>query len=70
VEDVRPVLVDQDAGIVQMVERVAAMCGRPINHQHLLAGVIGQPFCHDGTGEARADHHTVVVRDGRIMLGE
>ena len=59
VEDVRPVLVDEDAGVVVVVVGVAADVRALVADQHLLAGVGGEPLGEVAAGEAGADDQII-----------
>ena len=59
VEDVRAVLVHQDAGFVVAVVGVAADVGAPVDDQHALVPHVGETLGQDAAGEARADDQPV-----------
>ncbi len=60
VEDVRPILVDQDARLVEMVVGVAADMRPPVDDQHVRVVLAGQPLGDHRAGEAGADDEIVV----------
>ena len=59
VKDVRPVLVDQDAGLVVVVVGVAADVRALVADQDVLAGMRGQPLGDRRAGKAGADDQVV-----------
>ena len=59
VEDVRPVLVDEDAVLVVVVVGVAADVRPLVDDQDLLAGACRQPLREHAAGEAGADDEIV-----------
>ena len=59
VEDVRPVLVHEDAGLVVVIVGVAADVRAAVADQHLLARVGGQPLGDRRAGEAGADDQVI-----------
>ena len=62
VEDVRPVLMHEDARVVVVVVRVPADMRAFVDNQDLLAGIHCQPFGHDAAGEAGADDEVIKHR--------
>ncbi len=61
-EDVRPILVNQHAGIVVMVVGIAADVHALVDDEDLAAGVSGEPFRHDRPGKAGSDNEVVEHR--------
>ena len=59
VEDVRPVGMDEDAGVVVAVVRVAADVRALVDDEHALAEDVGEPFGEHAAGEAGADDEGV-----------
>ncbi len=59
-KDVRPVAVDQDPRVVELVVRVAADMVAAIEDEDPLVELVRQPFRDDATGEAGADHDDVM----------
>ena len=58
-EDVRAVLVDQQAGGVEPVIGVAADMAAAVDQQHALVALAGQPLGQHAAGEAGADDEPV-----------
>jgi hypothetical protein len=65
VKDVRPVLVNEDAGPVISVVSVAADMRTTVDYKHLLVALAGQPFGDDAAGETGA-HDQPVKHEPRL----
>ena len=60
-ENVRPILVNENAGGVGMIVGVAADVIAPVADQHLLSEPGGETFGEHTPGKARPDDEVVVV---------
>ena len=58
-EDVRPILVNQESAFVVVVVRVATDMRTFVDDEHPLAAVRGKTLRHDATREARPDDQVV-----------
>ena len=61
VEDVRPVLVIQDAGLVRLVIGIAADMRPPVDQQHPRAVLAGQALGKNRAGKAGPDDEIIVA---------
>ena len=59
VENMRPVLVDQKAVIVEKIVGIAANMFSPVDHQHLVPKVPGHALCYHGASESSSDHQKI-----------
>ena len=59
VEDVRPVLVDQDAGPVINIIGIAADMRPTVDQKHLFVTLARKPFGDDAAGKSSADHKPI-----------
>jgi hypothetical protein len=60
VEDVRAVLVHQDAGFVVAIVGVAADMVAPVDHENPLVALAREAFCQNAACEAGADDQPVI----------
>ena len=60
VEDMRPILVDEDSGIVEAVIGVAADVRAPVDQQDVGVVLARQPLGENRAGEARADDQIII----------
>jgi hypothetical protein len=67
VEDVRAVLVAQDAVLVEPVVRVAGDVGPAVDHQHAQVVLFGDPSSADRSGEAGADDENIPGFHARVI---
>src|SRR5690348_9186783 len=63
-EDVRPVLVDQEAGFIVSVIGIAADMRPTVDQKHLFVTLAREPFGNDAAGEPGADHEP--IKHGRL----
>ncbi len=59
-EDVRAVLMDQDAGFVVAVIGVPADMGAPVDDEHAFVPHVRETLGQDAAGKARADDQPVI----------
>ena len=66
-EDMRPVTVDEDAALIELIVHVAADM-RPLLHdQHALARPFGKLPSHDGTRKTASHDNRIVVGDVELL---
>ena len=67
VEDVRPVAVHEDAGLVGLVVHVAADVRALLHHEHALAAALGQLARHDAAREPASHYEGVHLVDIDVL---
>ena len=55
-EDMGPILMDQNSVLVIVIESIAANMQSLVNYKHGLVAELGQPFGNDTPGEACSYH--------------
>ena len=61
VEDMRPILVDEDPAIVDAVKGITGNMGATINDQNTLSCIVGKPLGHDRAGKSCAHDQIIII---------